>query len=487
MARKLILLFLCIWSLSLLAGSAPEIPRSVVRVNVTTQAYDFLQPWRKKAPRTRQALGAVLADNRILVTAELVQNHTYIEIEKPGTEEKTPAELEVVDYSANLALVSAADPEFMADFRPLKLGKPPKVEHQVEAWQLQKNDSLLSTDALLTTVQAIMYPRGDLRLPAYQLTSSLPSRSGSFAIPLIRKGKLVGMVTHFSPGNQSMRAIPLSVIKHFFADMEDGEYDGFPSLGVSLSPTQDPQFRKYVGLSPQSGGVYITRVAKGRPGEKAGLQTGDVIEKVNGYDIDQNGNYEHRKYGRIYLSNLISVGCQAGDSLELQIRRNDKSMNIAAVPQRKAPSDYVSPPYVIDTPPRYIIVGGLVIQELSQQYLMSWGKNWQQKAPRKLVYYDANQSSLFPEGDRKIVFLSRVLPTKATVGYSNLQQLVITKVNGQAIRSLDDVQKALKNADEGLHTFKFEDDPYQIVISDDAATKADQMLRQRYGIEIMRR
>ena len=486
MTHRLLVVLLCAAPLAAQAARSPQIPRSVARVSVTTQAYDFLQPWRKKAPRSHQALGAVLEGGRLLVSAELMQNHTYIEVQKPGTGEKTPAEVEVVDYSANLALISVADKDFMSAFKPLRIGRPPRLGEEVEVWRLQENDALLRTEALLTVVQMTSYPQADLSLPAYHLTSSLPSQGSGVSLPLVQKGKLIGVVIRHEADTQSLFAIPESVIRHFLADLEDGEYEGFPRLGVGLADTQDPQFKQYIGLPPDAGGVYITRVGTGSAGEQAGLQAGDVIQGIGGHDIDQNGDYEHALYGRVYLSYLVSVGCQAGDALELSIRREGETVEIEAAPQRKGLADYVSPPYVIDTPPRYLIVGGLVIQELSRQYLMSWGDNWEQKADQKLVYYHANQDTLFPEGDRKIVFLSRVLPTSATTGYTSLNQLVLATVNDHAIRSLEDVQEALKTPDEGLHHFEFEDSPRVITLSHAAAARANQMLRRRYGITIMR-
>lgn len=453
---------------------------------MTTQAYDFLQPWRKKPPRSHQAFGAVLEGGRILVSAELMQNHTYIEVQKPGTGEKTPAEVEAVDYSANLALISVADKEFMSTFKPLQIGRSPRIGDEVEVWRLQENDALLRTEALLTVVRTTPYPRADLSLPAYHLTSSLPSQATGVSLPLVQKGKLVGVVIRNDADTQSLFAIPESVIRHFLADLEDGEYEGFPKLGIGLADTQDPQFKEYIGLPPDAGGVYITSLGSGSPGEKAGLQVGDVIQSIAGHAIDQNGDYEHRLYGRMYLSYLVSVECQGGDVLQLGVLRDGEPVQVEVVPRRKDPADSVSPPYVIDTAPRYLIVGGLVIQELSRQYLMSWGDNWEQTADQKLVYYHANQETLFPEGDRKIVFLSRVLPTSATTGYTSLNQLVLAKVNDHAIRSLEDVQEALKTPDEGLLHFEFEDSPRVITLSHAAAARANQMLRRRYGITIMR-
>ena len=83
----------------------PVSSNSLVRVNSTNQAFDFFRPWTKKAPFLRRGLGVVLQGGQILVTAELVANRTYVELEKAGSAEKSPAEIIVVDYDCNLALL----------------------------------------------------------------------------------------------------------------------------------------------------------------------------------------------------------------------------------------------------------------------------------------------------------------------------------------------------------------------------------------------
>ena len=62
---------------------------SLVRVNVTGQPYDYLRPWQKKAPFSKRALGAVLPQGRVLVTADLVANQNYVELERAESGEKT--------------------------------------------------------------------------------------------------------------------------------------------------------------------------------------------------------------------------------------------------------------------------------------------------------------------------------------------------------------------------------------------------------------
>ena len=35
---------------------------------------------------------------------------------------------------------------------------------------------------------------------------------------------------------------------------------------------------------------------------------------------------------------------------------------------------------------KFYILGGLVLEELSRQYLKEWGQEWMKKAPEDLVY-----------------------------------------------------------------------------------------------------
>src|ERR1043166_931708 len=82
---------------------------ALVRVNVTGQAYDNFRPWQKKAPFSKRALGAVLSKGRVLVTADLVSNQNYVELERAESGDKMAANVDVIAYDANLALLEPTD------------------------------------------------------------------------------------------------------------------------------------------------------------------------------------------------------------------------------------------------------------------------------------------------------------------------------------------------------------------------------------------
>src|SRR5437868_15454033 len=69
---------------------------SLVRVNVTGQGFDYFRPWQKRAPFSKRALGAVLSQGRVLVTADLVAHHNYVDVERAEAAEQEPAAVELV-------------------------------------------------------------------------------------------------------------------------------------------------------------------------------------------------------------------------------------------------------------------------------------------------------------------------------------------------------------------------------------------------------
>ncbi len=402
----------------MLAKKEPAVPSAagkqkqlaLVRVNVTGQSYDYFRPWQKKAPFSKRALGAVLSKGRVLVTADLVANQNYVELERAESGEKTAANVQVIDYEANLALLEPVEKTFLDGITPLEITPDTVVGDRLAAWQLEPTGALLATEGLVTTVQMMPYPIDVGQFLTYRISIPMQYRENSYTVPLVKKNKLAGLLLRYDSRSQLVDAIPAPIITHFLKEAESQNYRGFPSAGLSFFPTRDPQLREFAGEKGKGGGVYVTNVEPGTPAMKAGLQVGDIVTGIGNNEIDQNGNYVDRLYGKIEFTNLLTA--HAYDA-----------------------KDYVSAPYNLDQPPRYFVLGGLIFQELSRQYLKEWGPNWQREAPQRLVYFDHFQSELFAQRNRRIVILSQVLPANSTIGYDDLAYLTVKKVNGKEIKS----------------------------------------------------
>ena len=102
---------------------------------------------------------------------------------------------------------------------------------------------------------------------------------------------------------------------------------------------------------------------------KGGLHVGDIVTAVANNEIDQNGNYVDPLYGKIEFTNLLTAHAYAGDVVPFRIQRNGKPIQLNVTLEHRDAKNYVSPPYNLDQPPRYYVLGGLIFQELSRQYL----------------------------------------------------------------------------------------------------------------------
>lgn len=460
---------------------------ALVRVNVTGQSYDYFRPWQKKAPFSKRALGAVLSKGRVLVTADLVASQNYVELERAESGEKTAARVEVIDYEANLALLEPTEKTFLDGIIPLEIALDTVVGDRLAAWQLEPTGALLATEGLVTTVQMTQYPIDIGQFLTYRISIPMQYRENSYTVPLVKNNKLAGLLLRYDSRSQLLDAIPAPIITHFLKEAESQNYRGFPSAGFSFFPTRDPELRQFAGETGKPGGVYITNVKPNTPAAKAGLQVGDIVKTVANNEIDQNGNYVDPLYGKIEFTNLLTAHAYSGDVVPFRIHRGGKPMQLNMTLQHRDAKDYVSPPYNLDQPPSYYVLGGLIFQELSRQYLKEWGPTWQRVAPQRLVYLDHFQSELFPEENRRIVILSQVLPANSTIGYDDLSYLTVTKVNGKEIKSLGDLAEAVKQPVNGFIKIETEEDPKQIEL--DAAQVATEapVLQENYGISSLHR
>jgi S1-C subfamily serine protease len=457
--------------------------KSVVRVNTTMQAYNLIQPWQKAAPSSRLGLGAVLPGGKVLVTAQMITDATYIELEKADTAAKAIAEVVAVDYEANLAVLKpTANPDFLSDRIPFELESRLQPGDKVEAWQFENNGTPVTTEIKVSKAEVGRYFLDSSFFLTVQANGTVQYRSGSFTLPVAKDNKLAGLLVSYSSKDQVSSILPASIITHFLKDIEDGDYAGFPNLGISYSQTLDEQFRNYLKLNGEKGGVFISKIIAGASAAAAGLKSGDVILTIDGKPIDARGNYDHPVWGKLSLSHLVRGQPFTGDTLNIEILRDGKKQPINLKLIRRTAENRLIDPYMFDRGPKFAIVGGLVFQELTLPFLKLFGNDWKTRAPIKLLMANANPEMHEKQGRRKLVLLVRAIPTPATLGYERLSTLIVTKFNGKPINDIKDLHEASQTPQGNQHRIEFESYPKLIFVDVNLATRVDTALKQRFGI-----
>jgi PDZ domain len=474
--------------LPITASAAPAPETSMLRVNITSQGYNLALPWQKMRPNTRRGLGALLTGNRILVTAELAQDANYIELEQAASGKRITAKVEAVDYELNLAtIIPDGDPgTFFQGMEPLELDPTLKPKTNLDVWQFENNGAPVTSPIEFNRVDLAPYFLEDQYFLIFQANGAVQYRSGTFTLPVVHQGKLAGMLVRYNSRDQVSDILPATIIQRFITDAATPPYEGLPSFGIRTASTLDPQLRTYKKLEGQDGGLLVTDVTPGFSAATAGIQAGDVITEMNGFKIDGRGSYQDPDYGLLGSGHLVRGQALVGDTVKLKLIRAGQSLDLSVVMQRKQAQDYLVDPYVFDRQPRYLILGGVLFQELTLSFLQLSGKEWRDRASFRLVYAQANQDEFLKAGRKKLVFISGVLPAPCTIGYERMSGLIVDKVNGKDITDLAALAEAVKTPSDGIHRIDVQDGPRTIYL-DDAQARQDnaEFLPTRYRITAM--
>jgi S1-C subfamily serine protease len=458
---------------------------SAIKIHVTQQAHNLRTPWQKLAPSNSFGLGVLLEGEKVLATANLVQNAQFIEIERPNDGSRSLARVLFVDYEANLALLAPAvsNPEFFKGLVPIRVMPVVKEGSSLDVWQMSRGGGFSTAAMVVSKVYVGRYLTPNSSFLIIQANGILRPEINSVTLPVVQDGQLAGLLLGYDARNQSASIIPGAIISQFLQDAADGKYQGFPTLGLVVHQTIDPHFRSYLGLESGTGGVLVGSVDKGTSAQSLGIEVGDVLVKVDGQQVDKLGNIRDAVYGSIHFSNLLSGEHFVGDRVKVEVLRNGKLLDLQGPLVRKDIAEQLVPELVGSEGPNYLIHGGLVFQELTLAYLSSFGDDWANSAPLGLAQVAREPAAVERQGLRRVVFLAGVLPTSGTQGYESLFGLRVTRVNGVIVKDLQGLQKAMVSPANGMQKIEFDEVP-RVIYLDEAQAQIDNRKLQSSDFKI---
>lgn len=464
------------------ATATADVKASVVRLNSTQQAWNPRQPWEKNPPSERRALAAIVGPQRVLTTSELVADATYLELESADGTHFAAAKVIAVDYEANLALLGPASATegdvLFAQTVPFTITTPPKIGSSLDILQLEDNGLTLVTPGILQSIDiATNLPPGHNFL-TYMVKASMQNAASSYSLPVLHGGQLAGVLTSYNSKEQICDVASTDIVARFLAAAADGNYQGFPSLGVAIARTEDASFRQWLHLSDAQGGLFIHSVRKGGAADAAGVQAGDVLLAVDGQAIDRRGYYQHPHYGSLAWGHLIRGEKATGAAITLALWRAGEPLEIKATLTREEDRSRLVPHHLFGREPNFLLKGGLLFQELSLPLLESFGEEWQTRAPLDLLDAYENPEK-YQDTAARIVFLSGVIPTPATVGYERLHNMIVRKVNGKEIKNMQGLIAAFADHRGALHAIEFADENLTVYLDDAVTTSVDAQFLER--------
>jgi hypothetical protein len=448
---------------------------TVVTLEVTGRRYDFQQPWSRQ-PQTVAKPAVVLSRQTLLATAEGLANHTVIRAQAGGRGPWYQATVAWVDYPANLALLSVEDPAFWRHTRPVSLSRkiPRDGNLRLLRW---RGGSMEARKAEFNRFTVSNPTGGDAAHVVLELNSDIDG--AGWGEPLIAGNQLLGLV--FGQRGNLCQVLTAPFIQSILTARDHGAFTGLGYFDFTWQQTENPETLRYLKVPEQGRGVVIIDVPE-RSLTSDVLRPRDVILKVDGFDVDHQGDYSDPLYGHLMLEGLSTRNRWAGHRIPMRIWRDGAPLEIEFTLPPVEGAARLVPESPRDDPPEYVIAGGLIFQPLTRDYLRSWGPSWEQSAPFRLAYYRNEE----PSPDRpSLVVLSSILPDPLNLGYQDMRNLIVERINGRRVSRLAELQEALATPQAGFHMLEFAvgETLQRIVLDASQLEESTRRVLSRYGIE----
>jgi S1-C subfamily serine protease len=400
-----------------------------------TNPPDLSSPWQSKGIKSTSGSGVIITGNRILTNAHVVANQVNVEVKREGMTRRYTAQVVHVGHECDLAILAVDDFTFFEGAIPMELGETPVIRDSVSVYGFPMGGETISvTQGIVSRIEVSRYAHSGRSLLLVQIDAAInPGNSGG---PVISGGTMVGVAA------QSIRSadnvgymVPASIIRHFLADVKDGQYDGFPSMGVVYQSIENDSLRGALGLHVDETGVLLTGVNYGSSADGV-LNAGDVLLEMDGIPIAEDLSVPWRENNRVQFAYLVHEK-QVGDEMSLKVLRGQDRKDLNVVLKN---TDFLIPRPNYDVKPSYYILGGLVFQPLTIDYFRLF-----KHAPPDFSYYVGYRNLRTPER-RQIILLSKVLAAPLTRGYHGLRNSIVARVQDQVPRDLPDLMRIIEKS-----------------------------------------
>jgi len=463
-------LFLC---MTVFAEDA-AIKKALVKVYSSYQFFDYTSPWQFSQNDNSTATGFIIEGNRIITNAHAVLNSRFLQIRKDGDAKKYKAVVKFISEEYDLALIEVEDKSFFSGTSSLKFGPLPLIQEKLTVYGYPLGgDKLSTTQGIVSRMEHSMYTLTNKRFLIGQTDAAI--NSGNSGGPVVSNGKVVGVAfAGLSSADNIGYFIPVNIVNNFLDDIKDGKYDGPPALGLELTELESHSHRRMLGIDKQ-GGVLIKKVFKNSPFEGV-LQKNDVLMKLDNYPIEYDGTIEFRKNEKTDIS-YINQQKKYGDSLSYEIIRDKKTKTGNVKLQKKDIRFTVITDVPVETPPSYFIYGGLLFEPLTSNYMSAAIES--ESAIGSLISVYNKEDSY--KDYKQLVVLVRVLAFDVNLGYSDLTNEVIVKVNGEKYEDFKDFTRKVRNVKSEFIIFE-NDKGDEIVLDVKEVEAQKEQLMQNYSI-----
>jgi serine protease Do len=277
--------------------------------------FQFPEPQERGPTRGVGSGFIVSADGIILTNAHVVDGADEVSVKLTDKREFT-AKVLGVDKTTDIAVLKIA----ARDLPYVRIGDPKTTK--VGEWVVAIGQPFgfeNTVTAGIVSAKSRSLP-GDSYVPFIQTDAAVnPGNSGG---PLFNlKGEVIGVNSQIfsrSGGFQGLAfAVPIDVAMQVKDEIQHDGKVSHGRLGIAVQEVNQALAENFGLKSPS--GALVASVEKGSPGEKAGLQPGDVILKFDGKEISRSSD----------LPPMVS-SLKAGSKATLEVWRNGAARELTA-------------------------------------------------------------------------------------------------------------------------------------------------------------
>ena len=444
----------------------------VVRIYATTQAADYDCPWQTRTPVNGTGSGVVIGKNRILTGAHVVANATFIQVQTISDTNKAIAHVKSISHDCDLAILEVESPQFLEGIDPAQIGTLPDLRDNVTVVGFPVGGEEISvTEGVVSRLEVQRYEHSQRR--ALAITVDAAINAGNSGGPVFREGKVVGIAFQTLNHAENIgEVVPAPIIENFLERAESQSLHQLPGLGLITQNLENIQLRNFIGLKPTQSGVMVTNIEFG--GSSWGLlQIRDVLLKIDGYEIANNGTIQYLGKYRTSFESILGTH-QLGDTLPLVILRDGLEIEVSLT---LMPRHDLVRRNQYDILPTFFIYGGLVFQPLSVDFLGTWD-TWCEKAPSEFLHF--YHSGIRTEETQEVVVLAQVLADQVNAGYEHLDHESITGVNGIRPKNLKHFVQLVEESKGDIELITSRSGI--VVLNVEAVHQAHQRILTRYHI-----
>ncbi len=424
-------------TLALLATTAvaaddKDVRRAVVRVLATQRYPNVLRPWQKMSPREVAGTGVVLDGKRVLTNAHLVLYANQVYVQPYQSSDRHTARVVRLAPGIDLAVLQVEDDAFFKDRAPLRrAAELPEVRDAVSVYGYPVGGtSLAVTRGSVARIGFGPYGYSEIGLHI-QVDAAL--NAGNSGGPALVKDRMVGLVIGSSTEGQNIGyLIPNEEIDAFLANGGKAK----PRILDELQTLENDALRRKLKVGRGTRGVLVR--APHSSAASYPLRRGDVITRIGGYDLDNDGMVRVKDNLRLAYHYVVPKLAKGG-RVPVTVLREGKARTLELpVPGHTRP--LVRP--LEGRQPAYFVWGPLVFSPATVSLTMLLEGRVQDGSP--LLSRRGDEAAF--DGEELVVVVA-MLPHKLSKGYGDPTGQVVREVNGTRVRNLRHLVETLRKAE----------------------------------------